>query len=335
MFSYKSSKFLAYFTILISVGTLGFYVIGGDEWSLIDSFYMTIFTITTVGFGEVHPLNDLGRLWTSFVIVFGVSGFLYMLSEIGAELVEFRVYKENQKKRKIRKMKNHYIICGYGRMGAVIARELHEKNYPFVVVEIDQDKIDKISALGYQSILGDATIEKTLEEAGIHKAAGIVVCLNNDPDNLFVTLTARSLNHDAFLVSRCSQINNKPKLKQAGANKVVNPYTAGGHRMAELLISPELEDTVSLSLKQGIIDLAIDEVNMTNLNSYHGVKIKDSKMREEFNLIIVGLVNGDGTYEINPDPELLLTADHTVMVMGQKGQLQQFKDKVPSLKFVV
>lgn len=330
MFSYKSSKFLAYFTILISVGTLGFYVIGGDEWSLIDSFYMTIFTITTVGFGEIHPLNDLGRLWTSFVIVFGVSGFLYMLSEIGAELVEFRVYKENQKKRKIRKMKNHYIICGYGRMGAVIARELHEKNYPFVVVEIDQDKIDKISALGYQSILGDATIEKTLEEAGIHKAAGIVVCLNNDPDNLFVTLTARSLNHDAFLVSRCSQINNKPKLRQAGANKVVNPYTAGGHKMAELLISPELEDTVSLSLSHGIVDLAIDEVNLTNLNSFHGVKIKDSTIREEFNLIIVGLVNGDGSYEINPDPELLLSADHTVMIMGKKGQLEQFKAKFPS-----
>ncbi len=330
MFSRKSSKFLAYFTILISVGTIGFYVIGGDEWSLIDSFYMTIITMTTVGFGEVHPLSDLGRLWTSFVIVFGVSGFLYMLSEIGAELVEFRVYKENQKKRKIRKMKNHYIICGYGRMGAVIAKELHDKGYPFVVVELDQDKVDKISALGYQSILGDATIEKTLEEAGIHEAAGIVVCLNNDPDNLFVTLTARSLNHDGFLVSRCSQINNKPKLKQAGADKVVNPYTAGGHRMAELLISPELEDTVSLSLKQGVVDLAIDEVNLANLNSFHGLKIKDSKIREEFNLIIVGLVNGDGSYEINPNPELRLSKEHTVMIMGQKGQLQQFKDKFPS-----
>ena len=330
MFSRKSSKFFAYFAILISVGTLGFYFIGGNEWSLIDSFYMTIITMTTVGFGEVHPLSDLGRLWTSFVIVFGVSGFLYMLSEIGAELVEFRVYKENKKKRKIRKMKNHYIICGYGRMGAVIAKELHDKDYPFVVVELDQDKVDKISALGYQSILGDATIEKTLEEAGIHEAAGIVVCLNNDPDNLFVTLTARSLNHDAFLVSRCSQINNKPKLKQAGADKVVNPYTAGGHRMAELLISPELEDTVSLSLSQDIVDLAIDEVNLANLNSFHGVKIKDSKIREEFNLIIVGLVNGDGSYEINPDPELQLSADHIVMVMGQKRQLQQFKDKFPS-----
>jgi len=330
VFSRKSSKFLAYFAILITLGTLGFYFFGGSEWSLIDSFYMTIITLTTVGFGEVHPLDDLGRLWTSIVIIFGVSGFLYMISEFGAELIEFRVYQENQKKRKISKMKNHYIICGYGRMGAVIAKELHDKDYPFVIVELDQDKVDKITEIGYKSVLGDATIEKTLEEAGIHKAAGIVVCLNNDPDNLFVTLTARSLNHDAFLVSRCSQINNKPKLKQAGANKVVNPYTAGGHRMAELLISPELEDTVSLSLKQGIVDLAIDEVNMTNLNSFHGVKIKDSKMREEFNLVIVGLVNGDGTYEINPDPELQLSADHIIMVMGQKGQLQQFKDKFPS-----
>ena len=330
MFSRKSSKFLTYFAILITVGTLGFYVIGGDGWSLIDSFYMTIITLTTVGFGEVHPLDNLGRLWTSFVIIFGVSGFLYMISEFGAELIEFRVYQENQKKRKIRKTKNHYIICGYGRMGAVIAKELHDKDYPFVIVELDQGKVDKITELGYQSILGDATFEKTLEEAGIHQAAGIVVCLNNDPDNLFVTLTARSLNHDAFLVRRCSQINNKPKLKQAGADKVVNPYTAGGHRMAELLISPELEDTVSLSIKQGIVDLAIDEANQTNLNSFHGVKIKDSKIREEFNLIIVGLVNGDGSYEINPDPELQLTADHIVMVMGQKRQLQQFKDKFPS-----
>jgi voltage-gated potassium channel len=253
-----------------------------------------------------------------------------MISEFGAEIIEFKVYQENQKKRKISKMKNHYIICGYGRMGAVIAKELHDKDYPFVIVELEQDKVDKITEIGYKSVLGDATIEKTLEEAGIHQAAGIVVCLNNDPDNLFVTLTARSLNHDAFLVSRCSQINNKPKLKQAGANKVVNPYTAGGHRMAELLISPELEDTVSLSLKQGIVDLAIDEVNLTNLNSFHGVKIKDSKIREEFNLIIVGLVNGDGSYDINPDPELQLTADHIVMVMGQKRQLQQFKDKFPS-----
>ena len=330
MFSRKSSKFLAYFAILITVGTLGFYFFGGSEWSLIDSFYMTIITLTTVGFGEVHPLDDLGRLWTSFVIIFGVSGFLYMISEFGAEIIEFRVYQENQKKRKISKMKNHYIICGYGRMGAVIAKELHDKDYPFVIVELEQDKVDKITEIGYKSVLGDATIEKTLEEAGIHQASGIVVCLNNDPDNLFVTLTARSLNHDAFLVSRCSQINNKPKLKQAGANKVVNPYTAGGHRMAELLISPELEDTVSLSLKQGIVDLAIDEVNLTNLNSFHGVKIKDSKIREEFNLIIVGLVNGDGSYDINPDPELQLTADHIVMVMGQKRQLQQFKDKFPS-----
>jgi voltage-gated potassium channel len=312
------------------VGTLGFYFFGGSEWSLIDSFYMTIITLTTVGFGEVHPLDDMGRLWTSFVIIFGVSGFLYMISEFGAEIIEFRVYQENQKKRKISKMKNHYIICGYGRMGAVIAKELHDKDYPFVIVELEQDKVDKITEIGYKSVLGDATIEKTLEEAGIHEAAGIVVCLNNDPDNLFVTLTARSLNHDAFLVSRCSQINNKPKLKQAGANKVVNPYTAGGHRMAELLISPELEDTVSLSLKQGIVDLGIDEVNLTNLNSFHGVKIKDSKIREEFNLIIVGLVNGDGSYEINLDPELQLNADHIVMIMGQKGQLQQFKDKFPS-----
>ena len=326
MFSRKSSKFLTYFVIVITIGTAGFYFIGGEEWSLIDSFYMTIITMTTVGFGEVHPLDDIGRLWTSFVIIFGVSGFLYMIAEFGAELLEFSVYKENKKKRKIRKMKNHYIICGYGRMGAVIAKELHAKDYSFVIVERDQYKVDKITELGYQSILGDATIEKTLEEAGLHQASGIVVCLNNDPDNLFVTLTARSLNHEAFLVSRCAQISNMAKLKQAGANKVVNPYTAGGHRMAELLISPELEDTVSLSLSQGVVDLAIDEININSIHNLHGLQIKDSNIREEYNLIIVGLVNGDGTYEINPDPNATLNENHTLMLMGQKEKLELFKE---------
>ena len=326
MFSRKSSKFLTYFVTLITFGTAGFYFIGGDEWSLIDSFYMTIITMTTVGFGEVHPLDDMGRLWTSFVIIFGVSGFLYMIAEFGAELLEFTVYKENKKKRKIRKMKNHYIICGYGRMGAVIAKELHDKGYPLVIVELDQYKVDKITELGYQSILGDATIEKTLEEAGIHQASGIVVCLNNDPDNLFVTLTARSLNHEAFLVSRCAQISNSPKLKQAGANKVVNPYTAGGHRMAELLISPELEDTVSLSLHQDFVDLAIDEIRLNNLDKLHGIQIKDSNIREDYNLIIVGLINGDGSYEINPNPDTTLNEHHTLMLMGQKEKLDLYKE---------
>jgi len=326
MFSRKSSKFMTYFVSVIAIGTSGFYVIGGDEWSLIDSFYMTIITMTTVGFGEVHPLDDIGRLWTSFVIIIGVSGFLYMIAEFGAELLEFSAYKENKKKRKIRKMKNHYIICGYGRMGAVIAKELHAKGYSFVIVELDQYKVDKITELGYQSILGDATIEKTLEEAGLHQASGIVVCLNNDPDNLFVTLTARSLNHEAFLVSRCAQISNTAKLKQAGADKVVNPYTAGGHRMTELLISPELEDTVSLSLSQDIVDLAIDEISLNSIHNLHGVQIKDSNIREEYNLIIVGLVNGDGTYEINPDPKATLNENHTLMLMGQKEKLELFKE---------
>jgi voltage-gated potassium channel len=211
-------------------------------------------------------------------------------------------------------------------MGAVIAKELHDKGYPLVIVELDQNKVDKITELGYQSILGDATIEKTLEEAGIHQASGIVVCLNNDPDNLFVTLTARSLNHEAFLVSRCAQISNTAKLKQAGADKVVNPYTAGGHRMAELLISPELEDTVSLSLSQGIVDLAIDEISLQSIQKLHGVQIKDSNIREKYNLIIVGLVNGDGSYEINPDPNATLNENHTLMLMGQKEKLELFKE---------
>ena len=179
---------------------------------------------------------------------------------------------------KIKKLNNHFIICGYGRMGAIIAGELVEQNIPFIVIEKNEQKAEQIRELGMYCINGDATLDDTLVSASIENAKGIAVALNTDQDNLFVTMTIRSLNSDAFLLSRCAKNQNKSKLIRSGANKVINPYIAGGHRMVEMLLHPEITDSVSVTTPNNEnLDLNIDEISISKIPSYIGKSIKDTK----------------------------------------------------------
>lgn len=331
LFNTRSFKFILYTIILLTIGTIGFYSIGGEEWSVLDSLYMTLITLSTVGFSEVHPLDESGRVWAMILIIFGISGFAYVLSQFGTELLEFGQYRSRKMKKHIQKLKNHYIICGYGRMGAVIAGELTEKDIPFVVIDNSENKIEKIQEKGFDYIFGDATLEETLLESGIESASGVVVTLNTDQDNLFVTMSVRTLNTDAFLVSRYSIHDTAAKLMRAGANKIVNPYVAGGHKMSELLISPFIEDSVSITTpQQNYVDLAIDEIEIAKMIRYDGVSILDSKLREEFNVSVVSIVTENGTVSINPKPETILRKSQTIMLIGEKENLKKLKDSVES-----
>lgn len=314
-----------YLVALTVLGTVGFYIIGGKEWSIVDSIYMTIITLSTVGFGEVHTLNEAGRLWTSVLIIFGVSGYAVMLSKFGAELIEFNRYRRKQMLNRIKNLKKHYIICGFGRMGAVIAQELNEKNLRFVIIDNDETKIETIQEKGYKYLHGDVTLEETLISANAEYAEGIVVTLDTDQDNLFVTMSARILAPNAFILSRCSQYDTRNKLKRAGANKVINPYVAGGHKMAELLIQPTIQDTVSISLRENELDLVIDEFNINDLGRLDGLMIKDSRLREDYNLIIVGSRVHDGATQINPDPHMILEPNQTILVLGSKENIERFR----------
>ncbi len=214
-------------------------------------------------------------------------------------------------------------------MGAVIAAELSDKEIPFVVIENNESKIEKVQEKGYNFIYDDATLEETLLEAGIKSASGVVLTLNTDQDNLFVTMSVRTLNTDAFLVSRYSMSDTAAKLTRAGANKVVNPYVAGGHKMSELLISPFLEDSVSIRTpQQNIIDLAIDEMKIKNIPKYDGVSIKESGLREEFHVSVVGIVDEDGNVSINPKPDTVMQKSHTVMLIGEKVHLIELLDSL-------
>lgn len=328
MFQGKKVKYILYFGVIVAIGSGGFYTIGGDEWSIIDSIYMTIITLSTVGFGEVSPLSDLGKLWTVIVIIFGVSGFAAILYELGAELIQMNTYRSRTMRKKISRLESHYIICGYGRMGAIIASEFQKKNISFVIIDIDDSKIIDIQENGYYHIHGDATLDETLINAGIKESKGIVVVLDNDQDNLFVTMSSRNLNHDAYIISRCSKQDTGNKLKRAGANKVVNPYITGGHRMAELLISPNIDDIVTIEAPDDIsVDFSIEEVSVNNFSVLNNKTIGELNIREKFNLSIVAILNKDGTKQLNPGPEINLTSDNKVILIGSIEDIKAFLTK--------
>ena len=229
---------------------------------------------------------------------------------------------------KIKKMKDHYIICGYGRMGAVIAKELSEKNIPFVIIEINEKKTSLMDNLGYKFIKQDATLDETLINANIGHAKGIVVTLSTDQENLFVTMSARNLNQTAYVLGRCAKQDTGKKLIRAGANRVVNPYITGGHKMAELLLAPYLEDTVSLASSGHNLDIVIDEFKLKDIDRYDGIMIKDSKFREDYNLVVVGLIDENKKSMLNPDPHTILNIQHKIILLGSKENIDKFSETI-------
>ena len=327
----KRKWIILYFVVLAAVGSIGFYVIGGDQWSWIDSLYMTIITLSTVGYGEVHTLTGAGKIWSILIIIFGVSGIGALIRTLNEEFIQLALSRKNTMMKTISKLKNHYVICGYGRMGAVIAKELQEKNLEFVIIENNEQKVEIIRSKGLFCVNGDATSEETLQDARVDKAVGVAVVLDTDQDNLFVTMSMKTTNPDLFILSRCAKEDNQSKLIRAGANKVVNPYTAGGHRMAEILSKPQVEDSISVvSPKHSDLNLTLDEISLKDLDQYDGVLIKDSNIREEFDVMIVGIIKETGESIINPAPDTILSNKYTILLMGESDKMDRFKEELPS-----
>ena len=327
----KRKWIILYFVALAAVGSIGFYVIGGDQWSWIDSLYMTIITLSTVGYGEVHTLTGAGKIWSILIIIFGVSGIGALIRTLNEEFIQLELFRKNTMMKTISKLKNHYVICGYGRMGAVIAKELQEKNLEFVIIENNEQKVEIIRSKGMFCVNGDAASEETLQDARVDQAAGVAVVLDTDQDNLFVTMSMKTTNPDLFILSRCAKEDNQSKLIRAGANKVVNPYTAGGHRMAEILSKPQVEDSISVvSPKHSDLNLTLDEISLKDLNQYDGVLIKDSNIREEFDVMIVGIIKETGESIINPAPDTILSNKYTILLMGESDNMDRFKAELPS-----
>ena len=311
--------------ITVMGGALGFMILGDESWSFLDALYMAVITLSTVGFSEVHPLTEAQRIWTILIISFGIGIVLYAFSQAAQFILNFDLLRRRRMEYKASQLRNHFIVCGFGRMGKVICSELSSQNLSFVIIDSNSDKINDIRESGLTYVQGDATMDETLKKANLKDAKGLVVVLSSDSDNLFVTMSARTMNPELFITSRCSVDSNTVKLKRAGADKVVNPYIAGGHKMADLLVEPSLEDSVELMTPKENLDLAIEEIKVSALKGFSGKSIRNAGLREEYGLLIAGVIEESGEVIISPGPDIMLDNNQILMLMGEKEKLKSLK----------
>ncbi len=315
--------------LLVSLGTAGYMSIEG--WRFLDAFYMTVITLATVGFQEVHGLSDAGRVFTILLIVFGVSVLGYTVGKLAQIMFEgqFQRFLGRKKVEKsIEKLRDHYIVCGYGRMGALICREFAAKPIPFVVVENNQAIVEKLEEDNVLFLRGNATEDETLLKAGIKHARGLVSVVTSDTENVYITLTARGLNPDLYILARSGEPGSDIKLKRAGANKVVSPYVIGGSRMAQAILRPNVVDFIEIATGGDHFDLQMEEIYIPEKSPVIGQNLKDAGLRRDTGVIIVGIKKATGKMVFNPGGTSQLEARDTLIVLGQPGEIAKLEDLV-------
>ncbi|HDH11983.1 MAG TPA: potassium channel protein [Nitrospirae bacterium] len=313
---------------VISFGTIGYTVI--ENWSLFDSLYMTIITLTTVGYEEVHVLSKAGRAFSIILMLSGVGAMLYALG-VGARVLlegELRdILGRKKLTKKIENLKNHYIICGYGRMGNIICREMLHNNAPFIVVEGNPDVVASMDS-NLLALHGDATQDAVLKQAGIERARGLISVLSSDADNLYVVLSARGLNPRLKIVARASEEGAEQKLLRAGADNVVSPYSIGGLRIAHRLLKPAVVDFIEFATRSGNLELQMEEIKVKGSSHIVDRSLDECGIRKEMGIIIVAIKRESGEMEFNPTSTSIIKQGDTLVAMGETKQLKALEDLV-------
>lgn len=309
--------------LFLAGGTAGYMII--ERWTLIESIYMTVITLTTVGFGEVHPLSKAGHIFTILLVVIGASFFLYIVGSLVQFMVEGRIRDLMGRRtlnKKIEHLKNHYIICGYGRIGQVLYN--HIKAHPQIHAVIVEKNPDLISHMELQNVLyvsGDASDEEILLKAGIKRAKALIAVLATDIDNVFLVLTARQLNPGIYIMARASSQRAKTKLTAAGANHVESPYDTGAVSMAQRLLRPSVSSFLDFLFDYKLKDIQMEEFPVAPGSPLANVILKDSGIRQKFDLIIVAIKRPDGNMVFNPSFEAIMNAGDTLIAMGKNENL--------------
>jgi voltage-gated potassium channel len=311
---------------LLVLGSLGYVFIEG--WSFFDALFMTITTLTTVGYGEVHPQSMMGRAYTMVLILAGVGVMLYIVGAMAKVVVEGEIQEALGKRkfrRHMKKIKDHYIICGFGRLGTIIARQLSHARIPVVVVENNPDLISVLEAQGYPFVAGDATREEVLLEAGIERAKGLVAVLHSDAGNVYVTLTARSLNPKLYIAARGEDPGSHKKLLRAGADKVESPYEMGGRKMAQTILRPTVVTFMDLAMQDGV-EWSMEEIAVSENSPLVGVPLMETGIRRDLDLIAVAVKRADGTLLFNPTPKTTLQGGDTLIAVGMRHNLEKLEE---------
>ena len=307
---------------IIAFGTIGYMAV--ERWRPLDALYMTVTAVSTVGFGEVHPLSDAGRLFTIVLVILGVGVIGFSLGTFIDFLLEGHlrgILEGRRMSKQIESLDNHTIVAGLGRVGTVVARELAASGAPFVVVDTDQDREDDARLAGWPFVMGDATEEETLRAAGIERAAALITVLDQDAENLFVTVTARALNPSIFVVARSSHESSESKLINAGANRVITPNVIGGRRMASLVLQPFVSDYLDLVTHGGDIEYQLEQITVAEASPMAGLSIRDTLLRDRYGVFILAVRTPDGQVDTNPAAARVIEAGDHLVVLGTRQQI--------------
>jgi len=317
----KIAQWAASLLALLLVGSLGFVWLEG--WNFFDALYMTVTTLTTVGYGEIHPLDRIGRIYNMVLILAGMGVMLYIVGSLARVVIEGElqaVLGRRKLIKHIKRLKGHYILCGFGRIGEIIARQLKDRGLSLVVVDHKQSLVPRLEESGYYFIIGDATREEVLLEAGLERAKGLISVLPTDADNVYVVLTARSLNPSLFIVARGEEPGSEKKLRRAGADKVESPHQMGGQKMAQTIMRPTVVTFMELAMKEGV-DWTMEEIAVGQASPLQGVPLADSGIRQNLNLILVAIKRADGEMLFNPSHETPILAGDTLIALGLRKNL--------------
>jgi voltage-gated potassium channel len=323
-----TAALLVLFAVLVG-GTIGYILIEG--WGFLDALYMTTITIATVGFEEVHALSELGRIFTIVLVLAGVGGIAFSVGALIDFFVEGHLggmLEGRKMKHQIEALSGHHIVAGAGRVGIVVARALAEEKAPFVVVDRADTRIEEARDNGWLYVHGDATEEATLIAAGIERASSLVTVLEQDADNLFVTVTAKTLNPSVFIVSRSSTESSEPKLIKAGANRVITPNVIGGRRMASLILHPFVSDYLDLVAHGAEVEYRLQELRLPTNSPIAGKSIRESAVRDRFGAFILAVRGPDGPIDTNPSFDRILSGGDLLVMLGTPDQLAALSQAV-------
>lgn len=307
---------------ILAIGTAGFTLIEG--YPVFDAFYMTLTTMTTVGYMEIHPLSTSGRVFNSFLIFFGVTTILVAIGAMTQTIIEleFGEALENRRKnRMIEKLENHFIVCGFGRVGRGAAAELQHAGVPFVVVDRNPERVERAVASGMLAIVADSTRDETLMRAGVERARGMVSALATDADNLFVLLSAKALNPRLYVATRAAEEGAEDKMRRAGANAVFAPYAITGHRLAQALLRPHVVQFLDFTTHVGL-EAAIEQVRVAATSEVVGKTIRELQIRRELGVIVLSIRKADGAMLFNPPADTAIGEGDYLIVMGKQEDLQ-------------
>jgi voltage-gated potassium channel len=312
---------------MVAGGTVGYIFIEG--WSFTDALYMTVITLGTVGYSEVGKLSLAGRIFTMVVIILGVGFVFYLAGSVVQFMVEGRIREilgRRKLEKKIRGLKGHYIVCGYGRVGSSICEALgSSKPIDIVVIERDPAGVAKLHERNIHHVEGDATDEENLVRANIEQARGLIAALKTDSDNVYVALSARQLNPNLFIIARAGADLSVNKLIAAGADKVVCPYRMGANRIAQTILRPTVTDFLELTLMDTTRDIQMEEMPVYSASKLINVALQDSGIRKELDLIIVAVKKAPGDMRFNPSSQTRLEAGDTVIAIGEKENLERLE----------